>query len=87
MQFLLVIAALMWAGTASAQIKGGGYEIDPEPEHPDLQPRSHFQGGCISGTLGAARPNPNVAPLDGLGVNANPHLGVPSRRSPASSSD
>lgn len=86
-RFALVIAALIWASAASAQIKGGGYEIDPEPKRPDLQPRSHFYGGYIGGTLGLARSKPSVAPLDGLGVDANPHLGVPSRRSPASSGD
>ena len=87
MRLLLVVAALLWAGAAAAQIKGGGYEIDPEPERPDLQPRSHFHGGYIGGTLGVARSRPNVAPLDGLGVNANPHLGARSRRSPASTNN
>jgi hypothetical protein len=87
MRLLLVVTALLWAGAAAAQIKGGGYEIDPEPERPDLQPRSHFHGGYIGGTLGVARSRPNVAPLDGLGVNANPHLGAPSRRSPASTNN
>jgi hypothetical protein len=47
---LLVIASLIWAGSASAQIKGGGYEIDPEPKRPDLQPRSHRQAQVATAT-------------------------------------
>jgi hypothetical protein len=79
-----MIAALMWAGAAFAQIKGGGYEIDPEPKRPDLQPHSHFHGGYIGGTFGFSRTSPNGATLDGYGANANPHLGTPSRRSSVS---
>ena len=81
----LIIVVLLWSGAASAQIKGGGYDIDPEPKRPDLEPRSHFHGGYIGGTFGYSRTPPDVTPLEGLGVNANPHLGVTSRRSPASS--
>lgn len=77
---LLIAAALIWAGAASAQIKGGGYEIDPEPKRPDLEPRSHFQGFYAGGTLGVGRSSPNAAPFDGSGVNANPHLGVQTNR-------
>jgi hypothetical protein len=73
---LLIAAALLWAGAASAQSKGGGYEIDPEPKRPDLEPRSHFQGVYAGGTLGVGRSSPNAAPFDGSGVNANPHFGV-----------
>jgi hypothetical protein len=80
MRLLLVIAAFLWASAASAQIKGGGYEIDPEPKRPDLESRSHFQGGYIGGTFGYSRSSPNAAPLDGYGAHANPHLGVSSRR-------
>ena len=54
---LLIAAALLWAGAASAQIKGGGYEIDPEPKRPDLEPRSHFQGFYAGGTIGVS-PSP-----------------------------
>ena len=77
---LLIAGALLWTGAASAQIKGGGYEIDPEPKRPDLEPRSHFQGFYAGGTIGVSRSGPNAAPLDGLGVNANPHLGVSTKR-------
>jgi hypothetical protein len=80
---LLVIASLIWAGSASAQIKGGGYEIDPEPKRPDLQPRSHFHGGYVGGTFGYSQGGPNATLPDGHGANSNPRLGTPSRRGSA----
>ena len=85
MRPLLIIAALLWAGAAAAQIKGGGYEIDPEPNRPDLETRSYFHGGYIGGTFGGSRTVPNAAP-DRPGATANPHLGT-SRRGSASDRD
>ncbi len=80
------MAAMLWAGAASAQIKGGGYEIDPDTKRPDLEPRSHFNGFYVGGTFGGARRAAGATPSDG-GVNVNPHLGVSSRRSSAPAND
>src|SRR4051794_41945934 len=75
---LLVIASLIWAGSASAQIKGGGYEIDPEPKRPDLQPRSHFYGGFFGGALGFFPGGPHPPPpLWGWGKPQPPRPGPP----------
>ena len=80
MRVLLIIPAVLWAGAASAQIKGGGYEIAPEPERLELENRSHFHGGYIGGTFGWSRNGSSAAPRVGFGVNAKPHFGTKSRR-------
>ena len=80
MRVLLIISVVLWASAVSAQIKGGGYEIDPEPERPELENRSHFQGGHIGGTFGWSRNGASAAPRVEFGVNAKPPLGTTGRR-------
>ena len=80
MRLLLIISAVLWVSAASAQIKGGGYEIDPEPKRPELEKRSHFHGGYIGGTFGWSRNGSSATPRVEFGVNAKPHLGTKSRR-------